>query len=93
MHGVAGLFDRHPPRLGLVLGGPAEGQGCGQQPGGRQGAVEVAAFLAAPGQQPSMTMHHYWRIRDGKIERFRGSEDTAQTARILTADLAPAPHP
>jgi len=32
-----------------------------------------------------MTMHHYWRIRDGKIECFRGSEDTEQTARVLAA--------
>jgi ketosteroid isomerase-like protein len=39
------------------------------------------------GQQASMTMHHYWRIRDGKIDVFRGSEDTEQTARALT----PAP--
>jgi ketosteroid isomerase-like protein len=37
------------------------------------------------GRQASMTMHHYWRIRDGKIEYFRGSEDTEQTARVLTA--------
>jgi uncharacterized protein len=42
------------------------------------------------GQQASMTMHHYWRVRDGKIEHFRGSEDTEQTARALTPALAPA---
>ncbi len=36
-----------------------------------------------------MTMHHYWRLRDGKIEHFRGSEDTEQTARVLTPDLTP----
>jgi hypothetical protein len=36
-----------------------------------------------------MTMHHYWRIRDGKIDHFRGSEDTQQTALVLTPDLAP----
>jgi uncharacterized protein len=41
------------------------------------------------GQQASMTMHHYWRIRDGKIDHFRGSEDTQQTALVLTPDLAP----
>ena len=35
------------------------------------------------GRQASMTMHHYWRIRDGKIEYFRGAEDTEQTARVL----------
>ena len=43
-------------------------------------------------QQASMTMHHYRRIRDGKIEHFRGSEDTEQTARILTPDLTSAPN-
>jgi ketosteroid isomerase-like protein len=42
------------------------------------------------GLQASMTMHHYWRIRDGKIECFRGSEDTEQTARALTPALTPA---
>jgi uncharacterized protein len=45
------------------------------------------------GQQASMTMHHYWRIHAGKIEYFRGSEDTEQTARILTRDIAPAANP
>jgi hypothetical protein len=47
VHGVAGLVDRHPSGLDFVLGGPAESQGRGQQPGGRKGAVEVASFLAA----------------------------------------------
>ena len=31
----------------------------------------------ATGHTVSMTMHHYWRLRDGQIEYFRGSEDTA----------------
>ena len=35
------------------------------------------------GRQASMNMHHYWRIRDGKIDYFRGAEDTEQTARVL----------
>jgi hypothetical protein len=48
VHGVAGLVGHHPPGLDFVLGGPAEGEGRGQQPGGRQGAVEVAGALAAP---------------------------------------------
>ena len=39
----------------------------------------------ATGREASMTMHHYWRIRDGKVEHFRGSEDTEQTARIFAA--------
>jgi ketosteroid isomerase-like protein len=30
-------------------------------------------------------MHHFWRIRDGKVEHFRGSEDTALTARVFVA--------
>ena len=30
-----------------------------------------------------MTMHHYWRIRDGKVDYFRGSEDTELTARVF----------
>ena len=47
----------------------------------------------ATGQQASMTMHHYWRIRDGKVDCFRGSEDTEQTARILSPDLMPARTP
>ena len=45
----------------------------------------------ATGREASMTMHHYWRLRDGKIEYFRGSEDTEQTARALTPELTPAP--
>jgi ketosteroid isomerase-like protein len=32
------------------------------------------------GREASMTMHHYWRLRDGKVTCFRGSEDTEQTA-------------
>ena len=39
----------------------------------------------ATGRQVSMTMHHYWRIRDGKVEQFRGSEDTELTARVFAA--------
>jgi ketosteroid isomerase-like protein len=39
----------------------------------------------ATGRHASMTMHHYWRIRDGRVERFRGSEDTELTARVFAA--------
>jgi ketosteroid isomerase-like protein len=35
------------------------------------------------GHETAMTMHHYWRLRDGKVECFRGSEDTALTAQAL----------
>ena len=34
-------------------------------------------------RQTSMTMHHYWQLRDGKIARFRGSEDSALTAQAF----------
>ena len=32
-----------------------------------------------------MTIHHYWRIRDGKVEHFRGSEDTELTVQVFAA--------
>ncbi|MGZ4187923.1 MAG: nuclear transport factor 2 family protein [Solirubrobacteraceae bacterium] len=32
------------------------------------------------GRQISMTMHHHWHLHDGKVARFRGSEDSALTA-------------
>ena len=35
------------------------------------------------GRETAMTMHHYWRLRDGKVEYFRGSEDTALTAQAF----------
>lgn len=30
-----------------------------------------------------MNLHHYFRFRDGKIEYYRGSEDTVQTVAAL----------
>jgi uncharacterized protein len=35
------------------------------------------------GREASMTMHHYWRLHDGKVTYFRGSEDTELTAQAL----------
>lgn len=35
------------------------------------------------GREVSMTMHHFWRLRDGKITYFRGSEDTELTAQAF----------
>ncbi len=37
------------------------------------------------GREASMTMHHYWRLRDGKVTYFRGSEDTELTAAVFAA--------
>jgi uncharacterized protein len=35
------------------------------------------------GREASMTMHHYWRLQDGAVTYFRGSEDTELTAEVL----------
>ncbi len=37
------------------------------------------------GREASMTMHHYWRLRDGQVTCFRGSEDTELTAEVFAA--------
>ena len=37
----------------------------------------------ANGRSTSMTMHHYWQRRDGKVVRFRGSEDSARSAQAF----------
>jgi uncharacterized protein len=47
--------------------------------------VDWAFRSIATGRQASMTMHHYWRLRDGKVAYFRGSEDTELTAQAFTA--------
>ena len=47
--------------------------------------VEFTFRSISTGREASMTMHHYWRIRDGKVDHFRGSEDTEQTARVFAA--------
>jgi ketosteroid isomerase-like protein len=37
----------------------------------------------ATGKEAAMNLHHYWRFREGKVERYRGSEDTTQTVATL----------
>ena len=50
---------------------------------------EVMAFLTfrmaakSTGREAAMHLQHYWRLRDGKVEYYRGSEDTAQTVAAL----------
>jgi len=39
----------------------------------------------ATGKSGEMELHHWWQFRDGKVCRYRGSEDTALTADLLTA--------
>lgn len=45
--------------------------------------VDWAFRSIATGREASMTMHHYWRLRNGKVEYFRGSEDTELTAQAF----------
>jgi len=43
------------------------------------------ATAPATGRSAAMDIHHWWRFRDGKICFYRGTEDTAMTARMLGA--------
>jgi uncharacterized protein len=47
--------------------------------------VDWTIRSASTGREASMTMHHYWRIRDGKATYFRGSEDTELIAQVFAA--------
>ena len=42
------------------------------------------------GVEGSLNLHHYFRFRDGKVEYYRGSEDTALTGRVLSGSRSPA---
>jgi ketosteroid isomerase-like protein len=44
--------------------------------------VRYQATSRANGKTASMDIHHHWRFRDGKIVRYRGSEDTLQTLEV-----------
>jgi hypothetical protein len=52
---------------------------------------EVMVFLHfkvrinATGKEAEMNLHHYWHFTDGKVDRYRGSEDTAQMLAALQA--------
>ena len=41
--------------------------------------IRFSARVKATGNTYAMNLHHYWHFRDGKIDRYRGSEDSAQT--------------
>jgi len=45
-----------------------------------------AATAPATGKSAAMDIHHWWRFRGDKICFYRGTEDTAQTAGMLSAD-------
>ena len=44
------------------------------------------ATAPSTGKSATMDIHHWWRFRDGKIYFYRGTEDTARTKELLTAD-------
>ena len=48
------------------------------------GTPRWAATAPATGKSTAMDIHHWWRFRDGKIYFYRGTEDTAQTADLLS---------
>src|SRR5262245_4523698 len=37
------------------------------------------------GKSGSMNIHHWWHFEDGKVAQYRGSEDTALIAELLSA--------
>ena len=39
----------------------------------------------ATGKSGSMNIHHWWHFEDGKVAQYRGSEDTALIAEVLSA--------
>lgn len=47
--------------------------------------VRCVATARSTGRRVSMTLHHYFRFQGNKIEYYRGTEDTAQTAAALEA--------
>jgi len=38
----------------------------------------------ATGKSGAMNLHHWWHFEDGKVAHYRGSEDTALVAEVLT---------
>jgi ketosteroid isomerase-like protein len=45
--------------------------------------VKCMATSLATGKKMDMTLHHYFRFKDGKIVYYRGTEDSAQTEAAL----------
>ena len=45
--------------------------------------VDYSSKVRATGKVAKMQLHHYWKLRDGKVCFYRGTEDTAATKEIL----------
>jgi ketosteroid isomerase-like protein len=46
--------------------------------------VRFGMTVRATGRSGVMDLHHWFRFADGRIVRYRGTEDTALTAELLT---------
>ncbi len=46
--------------------------------------VRFGMTIPATGKRGEMDLHHWFHFRDGKIARYRGTEDTALTKELLT---------
>ena len=46
--------------------------------------IRFGFTVKATGRSARMDLHHWWRFRDDKITWYRGTEDTALTARVMT---------
>jgi ketosteroid isomerase-like protein len=42
-------------------------------------AIRFSYVAKATGTNASMELHHWWHFEDGKVARYRGTEDTALT--------------
>lgn len=47
--------------------------------------LDFGVTVRATGKSGTMHLHHYFRFRDGKIEYYRGTEDTALTEELFRA--------
>jgi uncharacterized protein len=47
--------------------------------------LQWAFTVRSTGRSAAMQMQHFWRLRDGKVAYFRGSEDSAQTVAAFSA--------
>lgn len=45
--------------------------------------IRFGLTVRATGKSATTDLHHWWRFRDGKVYRYRGTEDTALTAGLL----------
>jgi ketosteroid isomerase-like protein len=45
--------------------------------------IRFGMTVPATGTSGSMELHHWFQFRDGKVRRYRGTEDTALVAELL----------